>query len=73
MKTRLPTPNYGIQRTANSLWRLNIGVRVNEAHSPDVRRLHLGRIRYWVYYRVQQNRLKVLSVWQSNRDSSPAV
>ncbi len=50
-----------------------IGVRVNEASSPDVRRLHLDRIRYWVYYRVRRNRLEVLSVWQSNRGSGPSV
>ena len=50
-----------------------IGVRVNQASSQDVQRLHLDRIRYWVYYRVRRNRLEVLSVWQSNRGSSPEV
>lgn len=50
-----------------------IGVRVNQASSQDVQRLHLDRIRYWVYYRVRRNRLEVLPVWQSNRGSSPAV
>ncbi len=50
-----------------------IGVRVTEATSPDVRRFYLDRIRYWVYYRVRGNRLDVLSVWQTNRGSSPAV
>ncbi len=40
----------------------DIGVRVNEASSADVRRLHLDRIRYWVYYRVRRNRFEVLSV-----------
>ena len=51
----------------------DIGVRVNEASSADVRRLHLDRIRYWVYYRVRRNRLEVLSVWHSSRGSDPAV
>jgi plasmid stabilization system protein ParE len=50
-----------------------IGIRVNQASSQDVKRFHLDRIRYWVYYRVRRNRLEVLSVWQSNRGSSPAV
>ena len=50
-----------------------IGVRVNEASSPDVQRLYLDRIRYWVYYRVRRNRLEVLSVWQSNRGTGPSV
>ena len=51
----------------------DIGVRVKEASSPEVRRLHLDRIRYWVYYRVRQNRLEVLSLWHSSRGSGPAV
>jgi len=51
----------------------DIGARVNQASSPDVRRLHLDRIRYWIYYRVRRNRLEVLSVWHSSRDSGPAV
>ena len=50
-----------------------LGVRVNEANSPDVRRFHLDRVRYWVYYRVRRNRLEVLSVWHSSRGSGPAV
>ncbi|MGD9583122.1 MAG: type II toxin-antitoxin system RelE/ParE family toxin [Lysobacterales bacterium] len=51
----------------------DIGVRVDRASSPDVRRLHLDRIRYWVYYRVRGDRLEVLSVWHANRGSGPAV
>lgn len=51
----------------------DIGVRVKEASSPDVRRLHLDRIRYWVYYRVRRNRLEILSVWHSSRGTDPAV
>lgn len=55
------------------LVRPDIGVRVREASSPDVRRFHLDRIRYWVYYRVRSNRLEILSVWHSSRGSGPAV
>ena len=51
----------------------DIGIRVKEAGSADVRRFHLDRIRYWVYYRVRGNRLEVLSVWHSSRGSGPAV
>ena len=51
----------------------DIGVCVTEASSPDVRRLHIDRIRYWVYYRVRRNRLEILSVWHSSRGSGPAV
>ena len=51
----------------------DIGGRVSEASSPDVRRFHLERIRYWVYYRIRRNRLEVLSVWHSRRGGGPAV
>ena len=51
----------------------DIGARVEEESSPDVRRFHLDRVRYWVYYRVRRNRLEVLSVWHSSRGSGPAV
>jgi plasmid stabilization system protein ParE len=51
----------------------DIGVRVAEASSPNVRRFYLDRIRYWVYYRVRRNRFEVLSVWQANRGHNPAV
>lgn len=51
----------------------DVGARVTEASLPDVRRLHLDRIRYWVYYRVQRNRLEVLSVWHSSRGSGLPV
>ena len=50
-----------------------IGARVSEASSPDVRRFHLDRIRYWVYYRVRSNRLELLSVWHSSRGTGPAL
>ncbi len=51
----------------------DIGSRIEEASSPDVRRFHVDRIRYWVYYRVRDNRLEVVSVWHSSRGSGPAI
>ena len=51
----------------------DIGTPVEEASSPGVRRFHVERIRYWLYYRVRQNRLEVVSVWHSSRGSGPAV
>lgn len=50
-----------------------IGQQVDEAGSPDIRRIHLDRIRYWVYYRVRGGQLQVLSVWHSSRGSGPSV
>ena len=50
-----------------------IGSRVAQASSPDVRRFHVDRIRYWIYYRVRGTRFEVLSVWHSSRGKGPAV
>jgi plasmid stabilization system protein ParE len=51
----------------------DIGAPVEEASSPGVRRFHVERIRYWLYYRVRDNRLEVVSVWHSSRGSGPTV
>ena len=50
-----------------------IGVKVEQASSPTTRRFHVDRIGHWVYYRVQENRLEVLSVWHSSREQPPSV
>jgi plasmid stabilization system protein ParE len=51
----------------------DIGSKVEQASSAGVRRFHLDRIRYWVYYRVRANRLELVSVWHSSRSGGPAV
>jgi plasmid stabilization system protein ParE len=51
----------------------NLGSLVPPASSAGVRRFHLDRIRYWVYYRVRGNRLEVVSVWHSSRGTRPTV
>ena len=43
------------------------GVKVGNTRLSGVRRLHLGRIRYFIYYRVHENELVVLSLWHSSR------
>ena len=50
-----------------------IGVQVLNARLAEVRRLHLGRIRYFVYYRVKGTELVVLSFWHSSRGSQPLL
>lgn len=50
-----------------------IGGAVPQASAADVRRFHVDRIRYWVYYRVRGKRLEVVSVWHSSRGFGPAV
>jgi plasmid stabilization system protein ParE len=51
----------------------HMGGAVTQASSPGVRRFHVDRIRYWVYYRVRGTRLEVVSVWHSSRGSGPSV
>jgi plasmid stabilization system protein ParE len=46
---------------------------LGEASSSAVRRFHVERIRYWLYYRVRQNRLEVVSIWHSSRGGGAAV
>jgi plasmid stabilization system protein ParE len=50
-----------------------MGGAVTEASSPGLRRFHVDRIRYWVYYRVRGTRLEVLSDWHSSRGGDPSV
>lgn len=50
-----------------------VGVKVGNTRLTGVRRLHLGRIRYFVFYRVHDDELVVLSVWHSNRRRSPVL
>lgn len=50
-----------------------IGAMVEEASTPNTRRLHVDRIGHWVYYRVREGRVEVLSVWHSSREQSPSV
>jgi plasmid stabilization system protein ParE len=49
------------------------GAKVANARLPSVRRLHLGRVRYFVYYRVQGDDLLILTVWHASRRPVPAL
>ena len=50
-----------------------IGTKVVSIKAAGVRRLHLGRISYFLYYRVQKGELVVLSFWHSRRGGGPAL
>ena len=50
-----------------------VGVKVGNTQLLGVRRLHLGRVRYFVYYRVKGEELAVLSVWHSSRRTGPSL
>jgi len=50
------------------------GARARNVSLPGVRRLHLARIRYYLFYRVaQQGRIDVLSLWHSSRQGAPPL
>jgi plasmid stabilization system protein ParE len=50
-----------------------IGVKVANARLLGARRLHLKRVRYFIYYRVSGDELIVLSVWHASRGNVPVV
>ncbi len=39
----------------------------------DVRRVHLSRIRYHLYYRIAAGSVEVLALWHTSRGSGPKV
>ena len=50
-----------------------IGTRHLGTRVPDVRRLYLGRIRYFVYYLVTGDELQILALWHESRDRRPSL
>lgn len=52
---------------------LGIGAKYEGARTPGVRRLFLGRIGYFLYYRVSDETLEVLALWHASRGEPPRV
>ena len=50
-----------------------IGARFQGARLPGVRRLYLGRIGYFLYYRATEDTLEVLALWHARRESQPRL
>ena len=50
-----------------------IGAPALHAHALGVRRLHLVRIRYHLYYRVRGGEVEVLAVWHTSRGVGPRL
>lgn len=50
-----------------------VGAKAQSPNLRSVRRLHLGRIHYYLYYRVVEtsNRVEVLAAWHTSRGSKP--
>ncbi len=50
-----------------------VGAPVIHARAQGVRRLHLARIRYHLYYRISGDQVAVLGLWHTSRGSGPSL
>ena len=50
-----------------------IGALARNASLPGVRRVHLSRVHYHLYYRVTPEAIEVLAFWHTSRGSVPSV
>jgi len=48
-----------------------IGAHALNVRSEDVRRVHLARVHYYLYYRVRNNQVEVLAFWHTSRGAGP--
>jgi plasmid stabilization system protein ParE len=53
--------------------RPDVGAKATNVKLKDVRRIHLSRIRYFLYYRVIEDRVEVLALWHSSRLKGPTL
>src|SRR4249920_3465398 len=50
-----------------------VGAPLVNARTQGVRRLHLARIHYYLYYRVRGGQVQVLSIWHTARGRGPTL
>lgn len=50
-----------------------LGARYDGSRTPNVRRLFLNRVGYFVYYKQQGGDLQVLAFWHSSRENQPVL
>lgn len=50
-----------------------IGASAFSARVRGVRRIHLSRISYFLYYGVQPGRIDILALWHTSRGASPRL
>jgi len=64
------TPSIG-----SSGWVDVIGTRPRQKRGQNIRRLHLPRVRYYVYYSVDaaKGEIVVLSLWHASRGTGPKI
>ncbi|MFL6235726.1 MAG: type II toxin-antitoxin system RelE/ParE family toxin [Thermoanaerobaculia bacterium] len=53
----------------------NIGALATNVRSPGTRRIHLSRVRYYLYYRIRNNpaAVEVLAIWHTSRYPDPRL
>ena len=50
-----------------------IGAPALNAKAKGVRRIHLARVHYYLYYRIRREEIEVLALWHTSRGASPPV
>jgi plasmid stabilization system protein ParE len=50
-----------------------LGARYEGSRTPDVRRLFLNRVGFFIYYRQEGDDLQVLAFWHSSREHQPVL
>ena len=50
-----------------------VGAPVLNARAKGIRRLHLARIRYHLYYRIRAGEVVVLALWHTSRGGVPSL
>jgi plasmid stabilization system protein ParE len=50
-----------------------IGAVARNVALPGIRRVHLSRIHYHLYYRVAADWIEILALWHTSRGSNPPV
>ncbi|HZO26306.1 MAG TPA: type II toxin-antitoxin system RelE/ParE family toxin [Chloroflexota bacterium] len=50
-----------------------IGAPVSRTRLTGVRRVHLKRIHYYLYYRVEQDDIEILALWHTSRGTGPPI
>jgi len=50
-----------------------IGAPALNAKTKDVRRVHLARVHYYLYYRVRGDEVQILALWHTSRGAGPQL
>ena len=50
-----------------------IGSKYAGARAPGIRRLYLGRVGYFLYYRASEDTLEILAFWHARRGKQPKL